>query len=125
MARNYMLFDIDPSTWLKEHWSKFTIYDFCFYFTATKDFKIYDCGRQLQKSNRWYLSHNYHNNNLVKKGGKLNNTINIPNSVNFVLCNKIIDPKIPKDLDPSRYIHRAWSLIENCKGGKYGEIETI
>jgi len=125
MARNYMLFDLDPSTWLKEHWSKFTIYDFCFYFTATKDFKIYDCGRQLQKSNRWYLSHNYHNNNLVKKGGKLNNTINIPNSVNFVLCNKIIDPKIPKDLDLSRYIHRAWSLIENCKGGKYGEIETI
>jgi len=115
MAKEYLLYGTELTDYLEDNSSDLTIYDFLFSFTGTRVYKIYLNDIELSKSNRWYVSAKPLDNKLVKVGGKLQNTISIPNGANIVLCNKIESLELPKDLDMSYYIAAANKLIVSCE----------
>ena len=114
MARAYLLYGTEPDDYLNDL-NEFKIYDFLFSFTGDKRWKITLNDQIMSKSNRWYVSFIPLNNKLVKTGGKLNNTISIPNGENIVITNEIKSEAIPKDLNHSYYIAAANKLIISCE----------
>jgi hypothetical protein len=112
MTRNYLLYNEEPVINREE----LCIHDFIFHFGANKSFDIYLNDTPLSKSNRWYVGPDTLNNKLVKRGGKLGNTISVPNGSNIVLCNKLTDDSIPNDLNEQYYLDKAWELITNITG---------
>ena len=116
MARAYLLYGTDPSDYLDESSKdEFRIYDFLFSFTGDRRWRITLNDQVMSKSNRWYVSSKPLDNKLVKTGGKLNNTISIPNGENIVITNEIKSEAIPKDLNHSYYIAAANKLIISCE----------
>ena len=129
LARRYLLYDEEPVINPEE----LTIKNFIFHFGATSAYQIYlrtksvvNALKQqdnpidwkelnLSKSNRWYVGPDSLNNILVKTGGKLGNTIKIPNGSNIVLCNQITDLTLPKDINFDYYIQKTWDLIRSCE----------
>ena len=119
MARAYALHDVHPLSYLEHADNNITIYDFLYSYSATKAYQVKlknvvsDFTVPLQKSNRWYRSKRV-GNKLVKVGGKLNNTISVPNGAGITIANTVTDTKIPDDLNIDHYLAQVGKLLQSC-----------
>jgi hypothetical protein len=115
MARANLLYGERAVDYLFENKNDLTIYDFLFSFTGVKGWVITLNDEVKSKSNRWYVSTEPLNNKLVKTGGKLQNTISIPNGTNIVIMNEVRSTALPDDLDYQYYLDAANKLISTCR----------
>ena len=125
MVRAKLLYNEDLTDYLEDNLDELDIYDFLFSFTATKVYDIFIVGTSnitmpneatsLSRSNRWYISAKPLYNKLVKTGGKLGNTISVPNGTNIVIKNHVRATQLPTDLDYSYYIAAANKLLLSCE----------
>lgn len=91
------------------------ITNFCFSYKATRSFKVTWAGSAAQRTNRWYVSTS--GKDLMKHGGKNENTSHIANGKNSALLNELPED-FPGDIDYDYYIKSAYELIHKIEAHK-------
>lgn len=122
MVRRALLFDESPRQYIFRARKELNLYDFLFSYSAPSNFDVYifdqgtlipepQKGIKLSRTNRWYISKTS-TLQLKKIGGKLGNTISIPDANRIDLMNVVDDESLPSQLDYDYYIDQAQQLID-------------